>query len=80
MLKELLYHVITKYICHELYRVRMDLAEHLILLIAVCGLQLQLNEPRSVLVAAELNDMVVDVLLMSVTGCGTLAHLRTLSS
>lgn len=38
MFKELLYHIVTEHISHELYGVRMDLSEHLIFLIAVGGL------------------------------------------
>ena len=40
MFKEFLYNVITEHVRHELDGVRMNLAEHLIFLITVGGLEL----------------------------------------
>ena len=40
----------------------MELAEDLVLLVAVCSLEFLLDEARAMLVSAELNDVVVDIL------------------
>lgn len=62
MLKQLLNNVVPKHIGHQLKAVRLDFTEHLLLLIAVRGFQLLLDESGSVLVATEFHHMVVDVL------------------
>lgn len=63
MLKKLLDNIIPENIRHELERIRLDLAENGILLIAVGRLELELDESRAVLVTAEFNDVVVNVLV-----------------
>jgi hypothetical protein len=62
MFEELLYDVVAEHVLHQLQGVGLDLTENLILLIAVRCLQLFLDEPRAVLIPAELHDMVVNVL------------------
>jgi hypothetical protein len=62
MFKELLDNIVAKHVLHELDSVRLDLAEHLVLLVAVSSLKLRLDEPRAVLITAELDDIAVDVL------------------
>lgn len=62
MLKQLLDDVVAKDIGHQLQAVGLDLAEHLLLLVAVGSFQFLLDETRAVLVAAKLNHMIVDVL------------------
>lgn len=42
--------------------IREDLVEHNLLLLARCRLQLLLDEPRTVLVSAKLNDETKDIL------------------
>ena len=65
VLEELLHDVVAEDVRHQLQRVGEDLPEELRLLVAVGGLQLALDEARAVLVAAELDDVVVDVLRMA---------------
>ena len=60
--EEFLNDIVTKHVRHQLKRVGKDFQKELGFLIAVCGLELLLNEARTVLVAAELHHMVVDVL------------------
>ncbi len=68
MLKQLLDHVIPKKIAHELQGIRLDLFEDLFLFLAVGCLQFLLDEPRPMLVATELNHMVVDISELIPTG------------
>ena len=65
VLEELLNHVITKDISHQLTCVRMELSKDLILFVAVCGLKLLLNEARAMLVTTEFDDMLIDILNLS---------------
>ena len=44
MLEELLDYIVAENIGHQLYGIGVDLAENLILLIAISGFELQLNE------------------------------------
>lgn len=62
VLEEFLDNVVAKYIHHELDGIGLDLLENLFFLIAVCGFQLLLDEARAVLIAAKLDNMIVDVL------------------
>ncbi len=62
VLEELLNHVVSEHVLHELDGVGFDLPEDLILLVAVGRLQLLLNESRSILITTELDHMVVQVL------------------
>lgn len=76
MFKELLDNVVSKYILHELDGIRLNLAEDLLLLVAVGSFELLLNETRSMLVTAELYNMVVDVLeLVALVGLVALPEL-----
>jgi len=63
VLKELLNNIVAKDICHELQGVGLYLAEDLVLLVTICSLEFLLDEPRSMLIATKLNDVVIDVLL-----------------
>ena len=60
--EELLDHVITEHIRHELDGVRVYFAEDLVLLVAVSGLELLLDEPGAMLVTTEFYNMVINVL------------------
>lgn len=62
MLEEFLYDVIAEYVLHKLKCIRFDFSKDLIFLIAVCSLKFFLYEPRAMLVAAKLDDVVVDIL------------------
>ena len=62
-LEELLNNKVSKYICHELQGIGLYLAEDLVLLVTICSLEFLLDEPRSMLIATKLNDVLVDVLL-----------------
>lgn len=62
MLKEFLDNVIAKDIHHKLDSVWPYFLEDLFLFVAVCGFQFVLYESRTMLITAELHDMVVDVL------------------
>lgn len=62
MLEQFLDNIVAEDIGHQLEAVWLDLAENLLLFIAVRSLELLLDEPRAMLVTAELNDMVVDIL------------------
>lgn len=64
MFEEFLNDVVAKDVRHQLYRVWLDLSEDLVFLVAICGLELLLDEPRPMLVAAKLDDVVVYVLQM----------------
>ena len=63
MLEELLDHVVTEDIGHELQRIGLQLPEDLLLFVAVGRLKLLLDETRPVLIAAELDDVIVNVLV-----------------
>ena len=65
MLEELLDHVISEDILHELNSVWFDFSEHLVFLIAVCSLELLLDKARAMLVSAKFNNMVVDILVQN---------------
>ncbi len=62
MLEELLYNIIAENVGHQLNRVGMYLPENLFFLIAVSRLELELDEPGTVLITTELDNMVVNVL------------------
>jgi hypothetical protein len=62
MFKELLNDVVAKNIPHELKGVGLDLSEDLIFLVAIGRLQLLLDETRAMLVATELDNVLVDTL------------------
>lgn len=62
MLEELLDHIIAEDICHQLNGIGLDLPKDLILFVAVCRLELLLNEAGSVLITAELDNVIVNVL------------------
>jgi hypothetical protein len=62
MFEKLLDDIVAEYILHELHGVGLYFAEDLVLLIAVGRLQFGLDESRSVLIPAELDDVIVDVL------------------
>lgn len=62
MLKELLDHIIAEEVHHQLEGIGHDLLENSFLFIAIGTLKLLLNEPRSMLISAEFNDMAVDIL------------------
>lgn len=62
MLEEFLDDVIAKDISHELQAVGLNLAEDLVFLIAVGGLEFLLDEPRSMLITTEFHNVVVDIL------------------
>lgn len=62
MFKKLLDDVISEQVHHQLESIGPDLLKHSFLFIAIGTLKLMLNEPRSMLVAAEFNDMTVNIL------------------
>ena len=62
MLKDLLDNIVSKDIGHELQSVWLNFAKDLLLLVAVCSLELLLNKSRSMLITAELYNVVVNVL------------------
>ena len=62
VLEELLYHIVTEDIGHKLYGVRHQFSIDLVFFIAICRLKLSLNETSTILVAAKLHDMMVNVL------------------
>ena len=61
MLEKLLNDIVAKHVLHELDGVHLQLLEHLVLLVAIRRLQLLLNETRAVLVAAEFDNVTVDL-------------------
>lgn len=63
MLKELLNYIVAKDVSHKLQCVRLYFAEDLVFLVTICSLEFLLNEPRSMLVATKLHDVLIDVLL-----------------
>ena len=62
VLKELLYHVVTEDIRHQLHGICHQLSIDLVFFVAVGCLELSLNEPSTILISAELHDVMVDVL------------------
>lgn len=62
MFEEFLDDIIAEDVGHQLNGVGLNLPKDLILLITVGGLQLLLDEPGTMLIAAKLDDMIVDVL------------------
>ena len=62
MFKHLLNDIIAENIGHQLQGIRLDLAEELFLLVAICSLKFLLDEARSMLITAELDNVVVDIL------------------
>ena len=62
MFEELLDNVVTEHIRHELPRIRVQLAEYSIFLVAICGLKLLLDEARAMLVTTEFDNMLIYVL------------------
>ena len=62
MFKKLLDNVISEQVHHQLERIGPDLLKHSFLFIAIGAFKLMLNEPRSMLVAAEFNDMTINIL------------------
>lgn len=60
--KELLDHIVTEHVLHELESIRSNFSEDLLLLIAIGRLELFLDKSRAMLVAAELDYIAVDVL------------------
>jgi hypothetical protein len=62
MLKELLDDIVSEDVRHQLQGILSDLREHNLLLVAIRGLELLLDEPGSVLVTAELDNMSIDIL------------------
>lgn len=62
MLEEFLYHIVAEDIGHKLYGIRHQFSIDLVFFIAVGCLKLSLNETSTILVAAKLYDMVVNVL------------------
>jgi hypothetical protein len=59
-----LHHVVAKHILHQLNGVWLDFRKDLIPLIAVGRLEFALDESGSLLVAAELNNVVPDILIV----------------
>lgn len=66
MLEELLKDIIAKYILHQGQCVGLQFAKDVVFLVGLGLLQLRLNEKRSMMVAAELNDIADYILRKSV--------------
>lgn len=64
MFKEFLNDVITENILHKLKSIRLDFSENLVFLVAIRRLKLLLDKSRTVLIATEFNDMIVDILAL----------------
>lgn len=62
VLEQLLDDIVAEDVRHQLEGVGLDLAEQLLLLIAVGRFQLLLDEPRAMLITTKLYNVVVDVL------------------
>lgn len=62
MLEKLLNNIIAEHIFHQLYSIWFNFAEHLVLFIAVGAFKLGLDKSRAMLVAAKLNDVVINIL------------------
>lgn len=63
VLEKLLNNIVAKDIRHKLKAVGLDFAEDLVLLVAICGFQHVLDEPRTMLITTEFHNMVIDILL-----------------
>lgn len=61
MIKELLNDIVAKQILHELHCIGLDLSEDSVLFVTVGAVYLRLHEPGALLVAAELNDMAINL-------------------
>ena len=68
MLKQFLDDVVAEDVSHQLKRVGLNLGKYLVFLIAVCCLQLLLDEPRAVLITAEFDDMTINILFRLTLG------------
>ena len=64
MLEELLDDIVSENVGRQLHGVGLDLSKDPVLLVAVRILELLLDEARAVLVAAELDDVIVDGLII----------------
>lgn len=62
MFEKLLHNVVAKDVHHERNGVWLNLPEDLVFLVTVSCSKLILDEPRPMLIAAEFNNVVVDVL------------------
>ena len=62
MFEKLLYDVIAKNIGHKLYTVWSNFSKYNVLLVGICSLQFLLDKPRSMLITAELDNMIIYVL------------------
>jgi hypothetical protein len=67
MFEEFLDNVVAENVLRQLQAIALDFPEHLLFLVAVGRLQLLLKETGTILVAAKLNDMTIDVLISSIT-------------
>lgn len=56
VLKQLLYHIISKDIYHQRVRIDHDFLKHALPVIAVCGRNLFLEKPRTLLVTSKFNN------------------------
>ena len=65
VLEEFLYDIVAKNIRHQLQRIRADFTKDLVFLVAVGRLELLLNKSRTMLVAAKLYNVIVDILQSS---------------
>lgn len=63
ILKDLLYHVIGKWVLHQRQCVGKDFAKNTSLLVAISIFKLRLYESRAVLVSTEFDDVLMDVLI-----------------
>lgn len=62
MLEELLNDVVTKYVLHQLNRIRLDLPKHMFLFLAVGDRDFVLDETGSMLVPTKFDDVTAEVL------------------
>jgi hypothetical protein len=62
MLEQFLNNIVPENISHQLKGIWLDFAEQLFFLVTVCRFKFLLNKSRSVLVATEFDDMLVDIL------------------
>ena len=63
MFKELLDHIISKDIGHQLSGIWVKFSKHLVFLIAVGRLKFLLDETRAMLVSAKFHNMLINVLI-----------------
>ena len=63
VLEKLLNNVVTEDVRHQLASVRLKLPEDLVFFVTIGGLELLLDESRSVLVTTELYNVVINVLI-----------------